>query len=595
MCSEIGEIITFLTDAYDLKPYVKIKTEEQENKLAICQLIIELKPLSPYVDNFVRLNIQYSKNRYIISLVTESLHDSMIGSHILSNVLNTFESNPNVLSENIDKLNRNNMIIVQKTDSDQFIECLIRDVDKNFASYHRICPSCFTIKPIDTLIITPCDKCIPLSFNKIYSNIVTDLYDKDINQFKLLLYTTLKAIDNKQRFVPVPRYCVSNQYEDSELNPSQISRDFSYYLDNVSVSSDDKDLFGRIKEKEYMFLKHIIVSNNTRLNYFDDSKQSVVDKTIDLWSTASKTNKSIVFTVSHPLEKQVKFDSSPDVVHMFHGSSIYNWYSIMRNGLKNYSGTAMMSNGQAYGPGIYLATNIGMAMGYCRTGTDEHNIIGVVQVLNSSKYKKNDQIYVVPEEADVLLKYLIVIKSKRDTSDITKIQDYLTKELPETIKGSLNGSIGITMKRLNKEYEELTKRIKKLNKTKTQNLDLTNHITDVDVDVDRSDNIQDKNDCLVIRWRITLNYIKILDNKKSTARNIVIDVIFPRAFPSSSCIITCNNPCVASVPMMELNSLSDNVGYTYTDPLMRYDKWRSDIKIFKILEQMMLNIVEFSS
>lgn len=593
MCSKIPDIIKFLTDAYGTEQRVKFE-QTLDSDPQVQMLVIELKTLSPYVDNMVRLNLSYAKNVYIISLLKNSLHDATVGLQILSSTMKRFEDDLDSLNVCMDKLNKSNTLRIQKAEFERFLECLIKDVDQNFSSYHRMCPMCFVSKPENTMIITPCDTCIPSSFNKVYGNIVMDLYDKDINQFKLLLYTSLKAIDNKQRFIPVPRYCTSNQYEDSELTPTQVNRDFCYYLDHVKVSSDDKDLMNRIKEKEYMFLKHIISSNNTRLNYFDDSKQNVVDKTIDLWSESSKVKKSIVFTVSHPLEKQARFDSSADVVHMFHGSSIYNWYSIMRNGLKNYSGTAMMSNGQAYGPGIYLATNIGLAMGYCKTGGDEHNIIGVVQVLNSSKYKKNDQIYVVPEETDVLLKYLIVIKSKRDSSDTTKIQDYLTKELPETIKGSINGSIGITMKRLNKEYEELTKRVDKLKKQakKSKNSASKSYLTDIIVD--RSDAVQDKDDCLSIRWKVTVKYTLMVE-KKLVDRDVQVDVVFPRAFPSSSCVISCNNPCIASVPMMELNPSSATIQYMYMDPMMRYWKWRSDVKVFKILEQMVMNIIEFSS
>ena len=48
----------------------------------------------------------------------------------------------------------------------------------------------------------------------------------------------------------------------------------------------------------------------------------------------------------------------------FHGSNVANWYSIMRNGLRSLSRTAMMANGAAYGEGVYLAANMSMSMGY---------------------------------------------------------------------------------------------------------------------------------------------------------------------------------------------------------------------------------------
>jgi Poly(ADP-ribose) polymerase catalytic domain len=41
----------------------------------------------------------------------------------------------------------------------------------------------------------------------------------------------------------------------------------------------------------------------------------------------------------------------------FHGSSMENWYSILRNGLRNLSNTALMTAGAAYGAGIYASSN----------------------------------------------------------------------------------------------------------------------------------------------------------------------------------------------------------------------------------------------
>lgn len=48
----------------------------------------------------------------------------------------------------------------------------------------------------------------------------------------------------------------------------------------------------------------------------------------------------------------------------WHGSACGNWHCILRNGLKNYSGTSFMSAGQAYGPGIYLAKRLDISLGY---------------------------------------------------------------------------------------------------------------------------------------------------------------------------------------------------------------------------------------
>ena len=66
----------------------------------------------------------------------------------------------------------------------------------------------------------------------------------------------------------------------------------------------------------------------------------------------------------------------------YHGSSLHNWFSILINGLKNYSGTSKMANGSAYGPGIYCAADINTSNSYARFGKNrfDKNIAIVSEV-----------------------------------------------------------------------------------------------------------------------------------------------------------------------------------------------------------------------
>ena len=588
----LNDIIKFISDVYKITPRISIVSDDKKQII----MKVELKLLSPYVDNIIKFNIHTDTAECIhICLNKSSSQDSITGSNILYKTIQRFTTDKKSQNLLIDKLNKTDKIIIKKTEINTFIECMIMDVNEFYALYYKICPICFVIKDIDTMIISPCKKCIPLSFNKIYTNIITDLYSQDINQFKLLLFTSLKAIDNKQRFMPLPKYCLTNEYEDPQISPDNVNRNMSYYITHIEASLNDTILFNRIKETEYMFLKHIILSNNIRINYFDNSSKGFIDKSFDLWS--GNLIQSVIFTVDHPLEKQLRFDSATDVVHAFHGSSIFNWYSIMRNGLKNYSGTALMSAGQAYGPGIYLARNIQTSLGYCGVSSD-FNIMGCVQVLNSEKYiKHGGTILVVPDESDVLLKYLIVFSSKSFQTSSQEIQKYLTVEIPTMIKSSIQSSIGITTKRLNKEYAELSKRIDKLIKTNTIEIDRTN--------IDVSYGVKWK---IIIRLRNELkNELKnepknepkneLKNEPKNELKNaIIINIIFPRTFPSSAPVIKSDNINLKSVPMIEpITDSENNITYTYIDPIMRYDKWRSDVKIFKILEQMIKNIVDYAS
>lgn len=82
-------------------------------------------------------------------------------------------------------------------------------------------------------------------------------------------------------------------------------------------------------------------------------------------------------------EKEVKFQEfkkKHGSTFAFHGSSIENWHSIMRNGLMNASGTKLQGkifliepililcivNGAAYGNGIYLSPSSATSFGYSR-------------------------------------------------------------------------------------------------------------------------------------------------------------------------------------------------------------------------------------
>eukprot|EP00670_Eutreptiella_braarudii_P011494 CAMPEP_0174319472 /NCGR_PEP_ID=MMETSP0810-20121108/8890_1 /TAXON_ID=73025 ORGANISM="Eutreptiella gymnastica-like, Strain CCMP1594" /NCGR_SAMPLE_ID=MMETSP0810 /ASSEMBLY_ACC=CAM_ASM_000659 /LENGTH=180 /DNA_ID=CAMNT_0015430031 /DNA_START=167 /DNA_END=709 /DNA_ORIENTATION=+ len=66
--------------------------------------------------------------------------------------------------------------------------------------------------------------------------------------------------------------------------------------------------------------------------------------------------------------------------YAFHGSGLGNWHSILRLGLKNFSGTEKQSHGAVYGPGIYMAVDGATALfyaGYGHVGTGwQHSQFG---------------------------------------------------------------------------------------------------------------------------------------------------------------------------------------------------------------------------
>ena len=110
---------------------------------------------------------------------------------------------------------------------------------------------------------------------------------------------------------------------------------------------------------------------------------------------------------------------------LFHGSPLYNWHCILREGLKNLSGSSLMSTGASQGPGIYLAEDSSTSATHCRQPYAQkiiHSIfdtylscIALCEVINHSCNDMTDpyrgvqsSIRVVPDANNVIIRYLFV-------------------------------------------------------------------------------------------------------------------------------------------------------------------------------------------
>lgn len=76
---------------------------------------------------------------------------------------------------------------------------------------------------------------------------------------------------------------------------------------------------------------------------------------------------------------------------LWHGSSIDRWHAIIRQGLKNMTGTHYQQNGKAHGPGIYFAHNSGTSLSYATPGKNLYSkseldknlrIVALCEVIN---------------------------------------------------------------------------------------------------------------------------------------------------------------------------------------------------------------------
>jgi hypothetical protein len=124
---------------------------------------------------------------------------------------------------------------------------------------------------------------------------------------------------------------------------------------------------------------------------------------------------------------------------MWHGSKTSNWYSIIRNGLRNLSNTSMMTSGPAgQGEGIYTGREFQTSCQYAipdihhnaaASGESKEKwhasefkkniIISAVEVIKNPAFEKRSEglrpnfggwgCAVIPDDNAILLRYLFVV------------------------------------------------------------------------------------------------------------------------------------------------------------------------------------------
>lgn len=281
----------------------------------------------------------------------------------------------------------------------------------------------------------------------------------------LVLLATHAINDPRVDKIFVPRPSIYSDVKSSKFNELKKLISSKKILEQIKTIGEtmgngnskltDTYLFDTLGSQLYGLVKFVCLSNKTDISTAKLDEGMFPDEKLSI-----STNELLCFQVTHP--DQVEIDwaekSGGRPTHAFHGSGIGNFHSIMRNGLKNYSGTDMMTTGAVYGSGIYLGVEPQTSLGYCRgsNGSDIPYILAVVQVLESEQYNKGGFL-VVPNESHVLIKYLLCVPGNRAASDkIGKISTYF-KTRAEEIAGSVNNAAKIYAKRISNEMKKQIK------------------------------------------------------------------------------------------------------------------------------------------
>jgi ubiquitin-protein ligase len=244
------------------------------------------------------------------------------------------------------------------------------------------------------------------------------------------------------------------------LNKIKINK----FLEAADLLYDDQELLKEFGEDIYSLMRFIVLSCKVELKpdklmREDDDKQQVKlnaqGKVI-----AASTLSCKAYKVVHAQDKNeefLKLKGNAGKSHfLFHGSNWHNWYSILRNGLKNCSKTKLMTAGAAYGNGIYLSDSSALSYNYGRSGT--RSIIGVFEVIgDKDRYKKGPTVFVCPDETQLIQRYLLIVPSTGYSEAIADLDKIFNQEIyKETSKVQTRiASKGI--KKLVKEYKQIKK------------------------------------------------------------------------------------------------------------------------------------------
>ena len=125
--------------------------------------------------------------------------------------------------------------------------------------------------------------------------------------------------------------------------------------------------------------------------------------------------------LSSPPEKEQVFCSlrkQHGSVFAFHGSSIENWHSIVRNGLRNASGTALEVHGKTYGRGIYMSTLLGESASYVGYSVSVATVVAVCEVINNGIKNPTSTIRTMEAESYVTTRMLLVYRNRASVPDV---------------------------------------------------------------------------------------------------------------------------------------------------------------------------------
>lgn len=185
----------------------------------------------------------------------------------------------------------------------------------------------------------------------------------------------------------------------------------------LAIASTDKRTLRRVLDKSnplvYPFLQWLISSNRSHIQAVPPLYQ------------VKGLGPHQFLLLNHNPSKEAKFRLWRKKCGSFfawHGSGTLNWHSILREGLKSYSGTKFMTSGQVYGAGIYVARSISTSIPYMSASKGNWrgsarfaqlsgcSVIALCEVANDTSIFKdhNNDIITVSDDDAIVTRFLFV-------------------------------------------------------------------------------------------------------------------------------------------------------------------------------------------
>jgi len=417
-------------------------------------------------------------------------------------------------------LNKANLNMV-----DQLPELIDFIIDFNINNYCAICYTKLDFQS-DTLVHCENSKCVYAYEELIIGNNVIDKFIEDKNKCKFLLASAIDAMTCERKydiFEPFPTHFLKNKNINIERgkvsklegNGYDGEKDFDFLNKTIKgidikkltklilehKTKKDIDLANNIGKDLYILIRFILMSCKVDITNNDN--------TLSITPTSFK-----LYKITNPYETEEEFKNmfeGKPTGFLFHGSRWCNWYSILRNGLKNCSKSTMQVNGSVYGSGVYLSNDITLSYGYGLSG--KKSVVGVFELLDREKYKKANTIYVVDNEKVLVQRYLLIIPSSGKHEFAKEINPLFNKQIYEH---KFNATVQYSKKslmRIAREYKTLTQ----------SNPDKSAFRIEMDPN-------------FPFEWKIFFSkfdekYMIAKDMKKLSVKEIELEIRFPTNFP----------------------------------------------------------------